>query len=83
MPSEDEEEFRDTQEEVREVLGKAISCLPEIINLDPEPRQVDLDEEASITSFMSTTCGCHGRQAYGPCSARFTSTHVLCPGIVL
>ena len=62
MPSEDEEEFRDTEEEVREVLGKAISCLPEIINLDPEPRQVDLDEEASIASFMSTTCGCHGRQ---------------------
>ena len=60
MPSEDEEEFRDTEKEVREVLGKAISCLSEIINLDPEPRQVDLDEEASIASFMSTTCACHG-----------------------
>ena len=59
------------------MLGKAISCLPEIINLDPEPRQVDLDEEASIASFMATTCGCHGRQAYGPCSAWFTSTYVL------
>ena len=69
MPSEDEEEFRDTEEEVREVLGKAINCLPEIINLDPEPRQVDLDEEASIASFMSTTCGCHGGEAYGPPTA--------------
>ena len=68
MPSEDEEKFRDT-EEVREVLGKAINCLPEIINLDPEPRQVDLDEEASIASFMSTTFGCHGGEAYGPPTA--------------
>ena len=43
MPSEDEEEFRDTEEE----LGKTISCPPEIINLDPEPRQSLLSHQSN------------------------------------
>ena len=83
MPSEDEEEFRDTEEEVREVLGKAISCLPEIINLDPEPRQVDLDKEASIASFMSTTCGCHSGGIWALLCKVYINPCSLCSGIRL
>ena len=42
-----------------------------------EERQVDIDERASVTALLEATCGCKKGNSSRPCSAQFTSDHVL------
>ena len=55
MKDEEEEEgdFIDTEERVREVVATATSDVDIV-----EDRQLDSDEQDAVCSFVTATCGC-------------------------
>ena len=42
-----------------------------------EERQLDIDERASVTAMLETTCGCKKGLGSNPCSTQFSSDHLL------
>ena len=55
---EDEEgDFIDTEERVREVVATATSTVTDVDII--EDRQLDSDEQDAVCSFVTATCGCN------------------------
>ena len=69
---EEEGGFVNTDECVREVMT-SIATTPASANLDT--RQLDIDEETTVTSFTTMTCGC--RKEREPCSSGFSEKYGL------
>ena len=42
-----------------------------------EPQTIDVDEEAAVTRFMTTGCGCHKGAHSQACTTQFSHEHVL------
>jgi hypothetical protein len=42
-----------------------------------EEQQVDVDERATVTTLMESTCGCKKGIGSKPCSSQFSTDHLL------
>ena len=73
---EDEEgDFIDTEERVREVVATATSTVTDVDII--EDRQLDSDEQDAVCSFVTATCGCNKGSKSRPCSQKFTADYIL------